>query len=239
MSKKHFTLVILVLLFTKPVFTQQRYRDSTKLLLGISIGPTSEFRRVKLVDGNSLSYPYSYLDSRHISTQIPKAGFVLKLFIEKPLFHSPLSISSGFQFEDKGYKTRSTTDTLFMGSVLEKYIDHCRYSYFSIPFMLKYKILDKKIGVCVSSGLIYDFAARYRVVSDVPNNSTPSIGIHGNVSISIQIDLEFYSSRHFLLSFEPGFIQALKYNVPLAEVSNAYAGRLYSFIFPITMSRKF
>jgi hypothetical protein len=243
------TLFIGILLLSCGYFALAQNKDSTKLFLGISIGPSLEYGTVKLNEEYSPPYPYpnspphSGFFSRYLKAQIPKMGVFLKLFVEKPVLSSHFSIFTGLQYEDKGYKTRLFTDTLAIGGSpvrIYKYVDHAHYKYYSIPLGIKYKLLGKRIGISISAGLIYDFAASYLLVSDgldIVGGPGPPSQISTNMDISIQVGLFLNLNKHVLLSVEPGFVQALKFNAPL--VTYEYLARFYSVIFPITLSWRF
>jgi hypothetical protein len=221
-------------------------RDTSKFL-SISVGPTYEYRGTKLREANN---SVSNFNNACYLAQMPKMGYFIKVGVEKCLFHSNFFLAFGAQFENKGYKVKEISDSVYLvnssnpvGGRTLKYSQTFNYYYFSVPLGIKYVIIEGRLRLNFLAGIVFDGNGKYgenikfSTGEILSYNSSPH---SWNIGECFQIGVSWKLNNAVRLSFDPGYIRSLFYNDNLRGGADLpYQLRFYSYIFPITIYLNF
>ncbi len=230
--------------------------EMPRFLQGFSVGPTYEFRTVQLKSGFSTNTQDAY----QLSSEEPKAGFLVMYTMDIRLGSKGLYLSTGLGYENKGYKSKES-DSLFNtffwnnGSNSQTYASYIankevyRYHTLSVPVGLTYKYRHSLLVYSISAGLMFDSPLFYtKVVRYTPTSSYVSQmnwmwdGTEkdrpqepGNMDFMVNLSIGIHVRKNMLLSIRPGYIRQL-YSYDLTTISSrSYSIRLYSFTCPLSL----
>jgi hypothetical protein len=184
----------------------------------------------------------------HTKSQISKQGIYARINFDYPLSTKCFYLCTGIEYEDKGFKTKvmSQTDsgTYATGGSYSYIVYHqelYHYRYINLPIGLKYFIVNRKIKISVLAGIdICLWGKLYTNSTSTGIYYTPApTGVPRTIGGAVKVGLGYQISPHFLVSFDPGYSMSFLNNPPLGGTTNAYKARLYSFVFPLTLSYVF
>ncbi len=234
--------------------------DSSKWVLGISGGPTYEFREVRLMKGTSASNE----DALEVNTHQAKTGFITGFQVSKRIHKSGFYLSTGFAYEDKGYTSNKVdtagwydminprTGELVFVPEKSTYREEYVYRSYSIPLELVYRHSFGRLALTASAGVLYELPTYTRTYtywkSLYGGTQTEDISASShyyNLGWKLNLGVGYRISKHFGLYVQPGFAQDIYYKDLVGDTTvndvavhgylpHHYLYRLYSVTYPIS-----
>jgi hypothetical protein len=243
-------------------FQQIRAQDTLheKWSEGFSIGPTYEYRQVKLLPGHQSNKDEDYC----LNSQTPKAGIQLKYILDFRIKKTNYYFSTGLGYENKGYSsTKADTvwqeiylrEQIFPGNIpkevyyptpaaVTSQVDN-RFHTIGLQLGLSYKKQFHKVLFIGSAGIIGDVTGmhaevkHYRYLDSKHPYMTGDDVEHdyylGNLNLYCGIGISVRLKQNLSLSFHPTYIQGLFFVKDENLDSRDYAFRLYSITFPLSI----
>jgi len=215
--------VIYILLMLLPTLTFAQDTTS-KFSIGILFAPNYSYRFISTDDNNS---SVMYVIEVRNDTEIPKFGYTFGLTFDYSISEK-LQLETGILFSDNGEQTKKLTLTFASqwdpqtGTIVIQPSDSLprfvsfkyNYYYFDIPLNVRYHVINKTIGIYITSGISTNIHITNRWVRKLyyddekvdKEASTTNYNFRKfNVSAQFGIGFNYKISSKFNVSIQPTF----------------------------------
>ena len=218
MSKKNIMkqFIILLIVFSS-LSAQGKKKTSSKnnhFSIGVNFSPDYCYRTLTK-NNKSLSHD-QWTNAKRIQDSIdrPKFGYTIGINLRLQL-HKKVSIETGFQYSEKGYKTIPISTFYDPNPPFSIVIatNNINYDYFDLPLKVNFSFLEKRIQIATSAGLIFNVLRQVSVkINPEPPSTfkTKTIIDHYdynklNISALASVGLKFKLNKRMDLQLEPNF----------------------------------
>jgi len=205
---KLFILVLLAL--SLRLSAQDPIEDKSGFSLGLVISPELSYRSYSLTTKGKehdylVNYGLPWRDSLESSKFSPSIGLAVLYNINKKVL-----IESGVYYANKGYKIDHMFITTQSGTTIREAKITYNYKYVDIPFKVNFNIIDKKVKLFLSGGVIANILINLNTRLEeegwpAQENSSRDFSSPFNVSLVAGVGIDYDISNKIVLRLQPQY----------------------------------
>lgn len=211
-------LLIILILLPLTIFSQSTDPiGNSRFFIGATFSPNYAYRNLTQIDKTITDDQWNDAKSVEDSIYIPKFGYTTGVAFGYQI-NKKLSIETGFQYSNKGYRTISIETVYDFSKPPEKARNILNFHYLGIPLKANLTFFDKKFQLLVGLGATLDILVK-TTAKTIPDNPTSEFPIKTtdidyaynktNLSPTASIGLKYNITDRMSLRAEPTFRYSL------------------------------